>query len=72
MVTCTAIPVAAGGGLAGRPDVGVLGRLSGRPGVFVAGDWVGPEGHLADAVLASARAAAVAAIHHVERLPVAR
>lgn len=70
MAACTAIPVAAHGGLAGRPDVDVLARLGDRPGVFVAGDWVGPEGHLADAVLASARAAAVAAVHHVERLPV--
>lgn len=70
MVACTAIPVASQGGLAGRPDVDVLARSADRPGVFVAGDWVGPEGHLADAVLASARAAAVAAVDHVERLPV--
>ena len=72
MVSCTAIPVASNGGLAGRPDVDVLARLADRPGVFVAGDWVGPEGHLADAVLASARAAALAAVHHVERSPVSR
>lgn len=66
MVACTAVPVASAGGLAGRPGV----EVPDRPGVFVAGDWVGPEGHLADAVLASARAAARAAVHHVERLPV--
>jgi hypothetical protein len=30
-------------------------------GVFVAGDWVGPDGMLADAVLASGRAAGEAA-----------
>jgi hypothetical protein len=70
MAACTAIPVAARGGLRGRPDVDALARLTGRPGTFVAGDWVGPEGHLADAVLASARSAALAAVHHVERLPV--
>lgn len=66
MVACTAVPVASAGGLAGRPGV----EVPERPDVFVAGDWVGPEGHLADAVLASARAAAMAAVHHVERLPV--
>lgn len=70
MVACTAIPVASHGGLPGRPGIDVLARLADRPGTFVAGDWVGPEGHLADAVLASARAAALAAVHHVERLPV--
>ncbi|HEX4902194.1 MAG TPA: hypothetical protein VFV42_05240, partial [Acidimicrobiales bacterium] len=68
MVACSAIPVAAAGGLAGRPGVAV----PGRPGVFVAGDWVGPVGHLADAVLASARAAGLAAAAHLERLPVVR
>jgi hypothetical protein len=69
MVACTAIPVASHGGLRGRPAVDVLARLADRPGTFVAGDWVGSEGHLADAVLASARAAALAAVHHVERQP---
>ncbi len=71
MVACSAIPLASHGGLAGRPGIDVLATLADRPGIFVAGDWVGPEGHLADAVLASARAAALAAVHHVERLPVA-
>lgn len=70
MVACTSIPTASLGGLAGRPDVDALTRLSGRTGTFVAGDWVGPEGHLADAVLASARSAALAAVQHVERQPV--
>ena len=70
MAACTAIPLASQGGLRGRPDVDVLVRATDRPGVFVAGDWVGPEGHLVDAVLASARSAALAAVHHVERLPV--
>src|SRR5262249_14372208 len=42
------------GGLAGRVGVAV----SGCPNVFLAGDWVGPEGMLADASAASARDAA--------------
>lgn len=44
----------AGEGLSGRPGP----EVPGRAGVYVAGDWVGPEGWLADAALASARAAA--------------
>ncbi|MEM9562263.1 MAG: NAD(P)-binding protein [Actinomycetota bacterium] len=51
------MPLAARGGLAGRPGV----RIAGRPGVLVAGDWVGPTGLLADAAAASA-AAAVAVV----------
>jgi hypothetical protein len=46
------------GGLPGR--VAVTG--SGVPGVLLAGDWVGTEGHLLDAGLASARRAAEAAV----------
>jgi len=62
MVVATAIPTAAGGGLAGRPGT----QVPGLPATFVAGDWVGPEGLLADAALASGadagrRAAAMAA-----------
>jgi phytoene dehydrogenase-like protein len=62
MVVAGAVPTAEGGGLGGRPEVAV----PGRPGVFVAGDWVGADGFLADAALASGadagrRAAAVAA-----------
>lgn len=66
MVVNTAIPVAAGGGMAGRPGT----EVPERPGAFVAGDWVGPEGNLSDAAIASARDAALAAVRHVERLPV--
>jgi hypothetical protein len=44
-------------GLAGRPTV----TVPDLPGVFVAGDWVGPDGLLADAVFASGRAAGYAA-----------
>jgi hypothetical protein len=61
MTTVSAIATAASGGLAGRPRVAV----PDRDGVFVVGDWVGPTGHLADAVLASARTAADAAIAHL-------
>jgi hypothetical protein len=43
------MPRAETGGLAGRPRV----TDSGQPGVLIAGDWVGPEGLLADASLAS-------------------
>ena len=61
MTTVSAIATAASGGLAARPPV----AIPDRAGVFVVGDWVGPTGHLADAVMASARAAADAAIAHV-------
>lgn len=52
-----ALPLAAQGGLAGRPGV----ELTGQPGLFLAGDWVGARGLLADASLASGREAGVAA-----------
>jgi phytoene dehydrogenase-like protein len=55
LVSC-ALPTAAAGGLHGRPDVAV----PAGDGLYVAGDWVGPEGLLADASLASARRAAAA------------
>jgi hypothetical protein len=64
MTTVSAIATATTGGLASRPSVAVPDRA----GVFVVGDWVGPTGHLADAVLASARAAADAAIARVSAL----
>ncbi|MEZ5407124.1 MAG: FAD-dependent oxidoreductase [Acidimicrobiales bacterium] len=57
LVVAHALPTAAGGGLAGRPPVAV----TDRQGLFLAGDWVGPTGHLADAVIASAADAADAA-----------
>lgn len=49
-------PEATKGGLQGRPAVSSLGR----PGLAIAGDWVGEEGHLADASFASGKAAAYA------------
>ncbi len=57
VVAATDIPTAATGGLAGRPSTAV----PGMSGVHVAGDWVGPEGLLADAALASGAAAGRAA-----------
>src|SRR5262245_2325169 len=52
---------APGAGAAGRPTC----TVPDLPGVFVAGHWVGPEGMLADAALASGRAAGRAAAHRV-------
>ena len=57
MVAVSAVPVATGGGLAGRPRS----TDSGHRNVFVVGDWVGPSGHLVDASLASAKSAAMEA-----------
>jgi hypothetical protein len=54
----TLLPQAGRGGLVGRPGP----HLPGLRGAFLAGDWIGPEGYLADASLASARAAARLAI----------
>ena len=62
MTTVSAVAVAEHGGLRGRPSV----DDSGEPGVFLAGDWVGPHGHLLDAVMASAEAAAARAARFVE------
>lgn len=50
MVVSNALVTAAGGGLRGRADVAVPGLAN----VYLAGDWIGPEGLLADASLASA------------------
>lgn len=49
-----ALPAAESGGFAGRPDT----QVAGLAGLYVAGDWVGSEGFLADASIASARRAA--------------
>lgn len=49
-----ALPTAREGGLKGRPGP----EVPDVPGLFIAGDWVGPEGLLADASLASAKKAA--------------
>ncbi len=68
MVVAHGLPMAASGGLRGRPGVGALGVR----GVFLAGDWVGPAGELADASSASGEAAAVAAVAFVRRAGVTR
>ena len=54
MTVVGALPSAANGGLAGRPEV----HAPGCNDVFMAGDWIGPEGQLADASFASAEAVA--------------
>jgi thioredoxin reductase len=63
MVVAGSLPTATRGGLAGRPAV----SDTGVPGVWMAGDWVGPVGHLLDASVASAEAAATAAVRHAAR-----
>lgn len=47
----TILPTAGEGGLAGRPGH----RVAGLGTIYLAGDWVGPQGYLLDAALASAR-----------------
>lgn len=54
MVAASALVRAQDGGLPGRPGP----EVDGVRNAFVAGDWVGPDGCLADASLASARQAA--------------
>ncbi|HZR81742.1 MAG TPA: FAD-dependent oxidoreductase [Candidatus Binatia bacterium] len=61
MTVANAVATARAGGLRGRPRC----AIPGLPGAFVAGDWVGPDGMLADASLASARAAAGLALARV-------
>jgi glycine/D-amino acid oxidase-like deaminating enzyme len=58
MTVAGAMPTKALGGLPGRPKI----TDSGLPGVLLAGDWVGPEGLLADAALVSGQQAAKAAL----------
>lgn len=56
--------VSAPGGLEARTPV----ELPGEPGVFAAGDWVGDEGLLADAAVASGRRAAERASEAIARM----
>ena len=65
MVVGGTMPTAQTGGLAGRPRVTDSGQL----GVLIAGDWVGPDGLLADASLASGHAAARVALEALDRGP---
>lgn len=53
MVVTGGIPLASAGGLPARPGV----RLAGVEGVLIAGDWVGPDGMLADAAISSGHSA---------------
>ena len=64
MTVVEAAPLAARGGLAGRPPVAV----AEVPGLYLAGDWVGEEGLLADASFASARNAARSCIERLARV----
>lgn len=65
LTVSNALVTAAGGGLAGRPGP----EVPSISGLYVAGDWVGNEGSLADASLASAkRAAELAAKPGIERI----
>jgi phytoene dehydrogenase-like protein len=54
MIVMNALPLASSGGTQGRPGP----EVPAVPGLFVAGDWVGEEGLLVDAALASAKQAA--------------
>ena len=64
MVVSGGLPLASTGGLPGRPPV----QVAGADGLFVAGDWVGDQGLLADAALASGRRAAVLAAQRLAGL----
>ncbi len=64
MVVTGGLPLAETGGLPGRPSV----QVGGAQGLFIAGDWVGDEGLLADAALASGRRAAQLAIERRTQL----
>jgi phytoene dehydrogenase-like protein len=63
MTVVEAAPLAACGGLGGRPPVAVASVR----GLYLAGDWVGEEGLLADASFASAGKAAKSCIEHLAR-----
>ncbi len=63
MLVSNAVVAARTGGYAGRPGPVV----EGRPGLYVAGDWVGSEGMLLNASLASAKEAAMRIIGDKEQ-----
>jgi phytoene dehydrogenase-like protein len=62
MIASNALLTASRGGLAGRPGP----EVPDAAGLYLAGDWVGPTGMLADAVFASARAAAELAVQRLQ------
>jgi len=51
MIVCNSLVTAAQGGTLGRPDT----KVSAAENLYIAGDWVGPQGLLADASFASAK-----------------
>ncbi|MDZ7678590.1 MAG: NAD(P)-binding protein [Acidimicrobiales bacterium] len=53
MTVTSSMPVPENGGMAGRPSI----TSTGDDRILVAGDWIGPEGNLADASLTSGAAA---------------
>ena len=59
MLVANALPTAANGGTEGRPGPAV----PGADDLYVVGDWVGPDGLLADASLASASGRELAPMH---------
>jgi len=63
MTVTGTMPRAEAGGMRGRPAVGD----TGTPGIHLAGDWVGPDGLLADASLASGHAAGRRALDTLHR-----
>ncbi len=63
MAAVSSIATPGTGGLAGRPDV------ERGNGLFLAGDWLGPEGWLVDAAIASGASAAAAALRAPARVP---
>ena len=65
MTVAGAMPRAETGGLPGRPAV----DATGLPSVYLAGDWVGPDGLLADAALASGQQAGRRALRALGRSP---
>ena len=67
MAVVSALATAAGGGPSGRP----VAAVRETPGLFLAGDWVGPDGWLADSSLASGRRGAQLAVVHARRRDVA-
>jgi len=67
MVPVSAIATVEAGGMPGRPGAAVPDAA----GLFLAGDWVGPEGWLVDAALASGAAAARAVLAGGRRTPAA-
>jgi phytoene dehydrogenase-like protein len=67
MTVAHSFPLAEDGGLRGRPEVVVPGSTN----VFLAGDWVGPEGLLADASAVSAWEAAARVLAALSTTPVA-